>query len=152
MAKVHDLGKMATPISILEKLGKLTKEETFIMQRHIFDSYLIAGGREALEKHTLLQWAINHHERLDVSGYPWGKSGTELDLESRIIMMADVFVALTEDRPYRKSMSIDSSLDITARQEKSGMLDEYVFTKLSDLVSEGLDFNRIEHTKNPFLL
>jgi putative nucleotidyltransferase with HDIG domain len=143
-AKIHDLGKMATPISILEKPGKLTKEETFIMQRHIFDSYLIVGGREAIEKHRLLQWGVNHHERLDSSGYAWGKSSTELDLESRIIMIADVFVALTEDRPYRKGMSIGASLDVVARQVQSGLLDEYVFTKLRDLVAEGLDFTRIE--------
>ncbi len=151
-AKIHDLGKMATPISILEKPGKLTEEETFIMQRHIFDSFLIVGGREAIEKHWLLQWGINHHERLDGSGYPWGRSGAELDLESRIIMLADVFVALTEDRPYRKGMSVESSLDIIARQVQSGLLDEYVFVKLRDLVAEGLDFSGIEHTKNPFLL
>lgn len=151
-AKIHDLGKMATPISILEKPGKLTEEETFIMQRHIFDSFLIVGGREAIEKHRLLQWGINHHERLDGSGYPWGRSGAELDLESRIIMLADVFVALTEDRPYRKGMSVESSLDIIARQVQSGLLDEYVFVKLRDLVAEGLDFSGIEHTKNPFLL
>jgi len=101
-AKIHDLGKMATPISILEKPGKLTEEEIFVMQRHIFDSFLIVGGREAIEKHRLLQWGINHHERLDGSGYPWGKIGAELDLESRIIMVADVFVALTEDRPTER--------------------------------------------------
>jgi HD-GYP domain-containing protein (c-di-GMP phosphodiesterase class II) len=87
---------------------------------------------------------VNHHERLDSSGYAWGKSSTELDLESRIIMIADVFVALTEDRPYRKGMSIGASLDVVARQVQSGLLDEYVFTKLRDLVAEGLDFTRIE--------
>ena len=95
---------------------------------------------------------MNHHERLDSSGYPWGKSSAELDLESKIIIIADVFVALTEDRPYRKGMSIGASLDVIVRQVQSGLLDEYVFTKLRDLVAEGLDFTRIEHTKNPFLL
>jgi HD-GYP domain-containing protein (c-di-GMP phosphodiesterase class II) len=70
----------------------------------------------------------------------------------KIIMIADVFVALTEDRPYRKGMSIGASLDVIVRQVQSGLLDEYVFTKLRDLVAEGLDFTRIEHTKNPFLL
>ena len=70
----------------------------------------------------------------------------------KIIMIADVFVALTEDRPYRKGMSIGASLDLIVRQVQSGLLDEYVFTKLRDLVAEGFDFTRIEHTKNPFLL
>ena len=70
----------------------------------------------------------------------------------KIIMIADVFVALTEDRPYRKGMSIGASLDVIVRQVQSGLLDECVFTKLRDLVAEGLDFTRIEHTKNPFLL
>jgi HD-GYP domain-containing protein (c-di-GMP phosphodiesterase class II) len=66
-AKIHDLGKMATPIYILEKPGKLTNEEQYIMQRHVFDSYLIVGGREALERYRLLWWGVDHHERLDGS-------------------------------------------------------------------------------------
>jgi len=150
-AKIHDLGKMATPISILEKPGKLTNEEQYIMQKHVFDSYLIVGGREALERHRLLWWGVNHHERLDGSGYPWGKKGSELGIESRIIMLADVFVALTEDRPYRKGISIGEALNVIARQVTHGILDNYVFTMLKDLIDEGLDFSKLEKTENPFL-
>jgi HD-GYP domain-containing protein (c-di-GMP phosphodiesterase class II) len=120
------------------------------MQHHIFDSYLIVGGREAIEKHRLLQWGVNHHERLDSSGYPWEKSSAELDLESKIIVIAGVFVALTEDRPYRKGMSIGASLDVIVRQVQSGLLDEYVFTKLRELVAEGLDFTRTNTRKTLF--
>ncbi|HPI17924.1 MAG: HD domain-containing phosphohydrolase [Mesotoga sp.] len=150
-AKIHDLGKMATPISILEKPGKLSGEELYIMQKHVFDSFLIVGGREAIEKHRLLEWGVDHHERLDGSGYPWGKKGYELGIESRIIMIADVFVALTEDRPYRKGLSIKESLNVIGRQVEQGMLDDYVFEKLKDLIDEGLDFSKVERTRNPFL-
>ncbi len=149
-AKIHDLGKMATPISILEKPGKLSSEEQYIMQKHVFDSFLIVGGWEALEKHRLLEWGVNHHERLDGSGYPWGKKRDELGIESRIIMLADVFIALIEDRPYRKGMSIREALDAIARQVTQGMLDDFVFAMLKELINEGLDFSKVERTKNPF--
>ncbi|WP_331838480.1 HD-GYP domain-containing protein [Mesotoga infera] len=72
-SKIHDPGKMATPISILEKPGKLSSEEQYIMQKHVFDYFLIVGGWEALEKHRLLEWGVDHHERFDGSGHPWEK-------------------------------------------------------------------------------
>ncbi len=59
-------------------------------------------------------------------------------------------MALTEDRPYRKGMSISASLDVIVRQVQSGLLDEYVFTKLRDLVAEGLDFTRTNTRKTLF--
>lgn len=75
---------------------------------------------------------------------------TRLGIESRIIMLADVFIALIEDRPYRKGMSIREALDAIARQVAQGMMDDFVFAMLKDLVDEGLDFSKVERTKNPF--
>ncbi|HRR45304.1 MAG TPA: hypothetical protein P5224_12260 [Mesotoga sp.] len=73
-----------------------------------------------------------------------------LGIESRIIMLADVFIALIEVRPYRKGMSLREALDVIARQVAQGILDDFVFAMLKELIDEGLDFSKVEKTKNPF--
>jgi HD-GYP domain-containing protein (c-di-GMP phosphodiesterase class II) len=145
-AKFHDIGKMATPISILNKPGSLDEGELYIMKKHVYDSYLILGGQEAVEKHKWVRWAVEHHERLDGSGYPWGRSSDELSLESRILMVADVFVALTEDRPYRKGLSVSKSLEILEKQVDDGLMPEEVVNKLRHLVNKGFRHDSFNDT------
>ncbi|WP_456432410.1 HD-GYP domain-containing protein [Thermosulfuriphilus sp.] len=99
---LHDLGKLAVSEEILNKPGPLNAEEVSIMRGHTYFTYHILETIPHLE--TVNQWAALHHERLDGRGYPFRLNDNNLSLGSRIMAVADVFVALSEDRPYRKSM------------------------------------------------
>jgi len=82
------------------------------MKKHIFFSYLILGGESTYHKYEWIKWVVNHHEKLDGSGYPCGKREKDLDLFSRILQVADIIVALSEDRPYRKGMTLQDAVSI----------------------------------------
>lgn len=102
-ALLHDLGKIGVPDAILLKPGRLTQEEFSTMQLHC-----LAGASILAESTTpLLQMAERiaacHHERFDGTGYPRGLSGDEIPIEARIVAVADVFDALTHERPYKKA-------------------------------------------------
>jgi HD-GYP domain-containing protein (c-di-GMP phosphodiesterase class II) len=99
---LHDLGKLAVPVEILEKQDKLTISEWNIMRRHTYYGYHILEPIQDFK--TINLWASLHHERLDGNGYPFHIKGDDLTLGSRVLAVADVFGALTEDRPYRKAM------------------------------------------------
>lgn len=79
----------------------------------------------------IAEWASNHHERLDGSGYPYHKTGEALDVPSRIIAVADVFQALSQDRPYRGRMTQQEIAIIMDEQIKSGKLCADVYRVLS---------------------
>lgn len=107
---MHDLGKIAVPLDILEKPRGLTASEYDIIKRHPYYTFSVLSEIECL--HAMSEWACLHHERLDGSGYPFRLKGDELTLEARVMAVADVFTALTEDRPYRSGMSRKSALRI----------------------------------------
>ena len=121
---LHDLGKLAVPPSILEKPGKLTDTEFSIMKNHAFHTYQVLAPVDAL--HAVNEWASFHHERLDGSGYPFSRQGSNLTLGARIIAVADVFAALTESRPYRTEMPSGDALQIIHRMAQEGALDRDV--------------------------
>ncbi|MBE4070276.1 hydrolase [Vibrio parahaemolyticus] len=100
---VHDIGKLKTPDEILHKEGELSKQEYTRIKRHTIDTQLAL--HKVFPNAKIAEWASNHHERLDGSGYPYHKTAEELDIPSRIIAVADVFQALSQDRPYRGRMS-----------------------------------------------
>ena len=108
---LHDIGKLVVPVEILEKPGKLTDEEMFIIKQHPYHTYQILSTVPGLE--TVNTWASLHHERLDGKGYPFRPRETTLG--SRIVAVADIFTAITEDRPYRKGMNRAQSLDVLDR-------------------------------------
>lgn len=99
-AGLHDIGKLAIGNEILDKPGKLTTKEYNIIKSHVYYSRIslsqITGFGEVTE------WAANHHECLDGSGYPYGKEKEELDFNSRLLACLDIFQALTEERSYRQ--------------------------------------------------
>ncbi len=95
---LHDVGKIGTPDEILQKPSKLTAEEYEVVKQHPVKGAEIARAA-VLEEES--QWILHHHERLDGHGYPDGLEGDEIPLESRIILVADAYEALTSDRPYR---------------------------------------------------
>lgn len=104
---LHDVGKIGIPDAILQKPARLTDDEFEAMKTHstLGHSIVMAAGRE---QEAL--WILHHHERLDGRGYPAGLRSEEIPLESRVILVADAFEAMTADRPYRKQGSVDDAL------------------------------------------
>ena len=99
---LHDLGKLAVPAELLEKPGKLTRQEKSVVRCHTFFTRRALENISAFEEIT--SWSADHHERLDGSGYPFHVGGRDLSFGSRIVAVSDVFTAITEDRPYRAGM------------------------------------------------
>jgi HD-GYP domain-containing protein (c-di-GMP phosphodiesterase class II) len=101
-AYLHDLGKIAIPPQILEKQDALSYKERFIMKSHVYHTYQVLEPFETLRIAGF--WGTLHQERLNGTGYPFGLTSDDLPLGARIMAVADVFTALTENRPYRKGM------------------------------------------------
>ncbi|TFH08447.1 MAG: HD-GYP domain-containing protein [Candidatus Atribacteria bacterium] len=107
-ARVHDIGKVAVPDSILLKPGKLSEEEWVKMREHpVISAELIAG----IEIYSPVAKAVRHeHERWNGTGYPDGLKGEEIPLLARIIAAADIYNALSTDRPYRKAFNEEETI------------------------------------------
>ena len=109
-ALLHDIGKLGVSNSVLDKAGKLDDEEWRQMRRHSEFSEQILSAIGAFANAALIGGA--HHERLDGKGYPRGLSADQIPMEVRIVSTADVFDALTADRPYRQAMSLQEAFSI----------------------------------------
>ncbi|MFN3507788.1 MAG: HD domain-containing phosphohydrolase [Allorhizobium sp.] len=109
-ALLHDIGKLGVSNSVLDKPGRLEGEEWQQMKRHAEFSETILSRIAAFADLALIGGA--HHEKLDGSGYPRGLKGDEISFETRIVATADVFDALTADRPYRAAMPVEKALAI----------------------------------------
>ena len=121
-APLHDVGKIGVSDSILLKPGKLTELEFQRMQRHCeLGAELLSGGRsEVLKMAETI--ALSHHERWNGQGYPHGLAGESIPLEGRILAVADVFDALTHERPYKHAWSIgDAKAEI--REQRGRQFD-----------------------------
>ena len=105
---LHDIGKLAIPAELLAKPTKLTALEMEIIQSHV------VAARDILQNvdfsWPVLDVILQHHERLDGSGYPYGLSGDQLRLEGRILAVADVVEAMSSHRPYRPALGIEAAL------------------------------------------
>lgn len=108
-APMHDVGKIGIPDYILLKPGKLTPEEFEVMKGHARLGYelLKDSGSEILRAGA--EVAMSHHEKYDGSGYPFGLKGTQIPQLGRIVAVADVFDALTSERPYKRAWSLDDA-------------------------------------------
>lgn len=119
---LHDVGKLRVPNSILEKPGKLTDEEFNTVKEHPYYTRLILMDVAGFE--DIANWAGFHHEKLNGKGYPFHFDGDQLDTGSRIMAVADIFSAITEERPYRKPMEKEQALEVlhgnAARNEIDG--------------------------------
>lgn len=131
---VHDIGKLRTPDSILHKQGALTQEEYIHIKRHTIDTEI---ALKMVFPHSKIgEWAANHHEKLDGSGYPYNKTSSDLDLPSRIIAVADIFQALSQNRPYRDRLNELEIVEIMTTMVEDGQLDRNVFAYLLANVDE----------------
>jgi putative nucleotidyltransferase with HDIG domain/PAS domain S-box-containing protein len=138
-ATIHDIGKIALPLSLLNKTDKLSDEEYSNIKNH--PSY----GVEIIKNinfHSPVKLMVEqHHERIDGSGYPYGLTEEEIILEAKIIAVADSFDAMTADRTYRKALSKVEALKII-KEEKGTKLCFNVVSKLEELDNRGyLDFH-----------
>lgn len=118
---LHDLGKLAVPAEILEKSGRLTREESNVIKNHPYHTYRIIETVRNLDK--IKVWASLHHECINGNGYPFHYDGDDIPLGSRIMAVADVFTAVTEDRPYRSGMSKTAALKTLRQMAGNGELD-----------------------------
>jgi HD-GYP domain-containing protein (c-di-GMP phosphodiesterase class II) len=106
--RLHDVGKIAVPADILSKPGKLTSIEFLLIQAHTQAGYDVLKGVEF--PWPVAQIALQHHERMDGSGYPHGLKGESILPEARIVAVADVVEAMSSHRPYRPGLGIDTAL------------------------------------------
>jgi HD-GYP domain-containing protein (c-di-GMP phosphodiesterase class II) len=135
---LHDLGKLAVPTEILEKTSALTTMQRDVVRCHPFYTYRTLERIDDLS--TINSWSSFHHECLDGSGYPFHLGRADLPLGSRIMAVADVFTAITEDRPYRDGMATDRAFAVLDEMVAGNALDAGVvsllvknFRKISDI-------------------
>ena len=114
----HDLGKVGIEDKILLKPGKLDDDEFEIMETHATIGYELLKNSKSEYLQVGASIALHHHEKFDGSGYPRGLKGEEINIFGRIVAVADVFDALTSERPYKKAWSFDNAL--TLLKEESG--------------------------------
>ena len=125
---LHDIGKINIPLDILEKQSELTPDELRQVREHSYMTGEILSAFSELGE--IINWAANHHEKLDGSGYPLHLNQDYLQLPDRIIAIADIFTALTEDRPYRVAMRYQDALQLIENDVITGALDKDVFCTL----------------------
>ncbi|WP_031479898.1 HD domain-containing phosphohydrolase [Maridesulfovibrio frigidus] len=140
---LHDLGKLAVPDHIIEKPGPLDDSEWKVMKEHPGHCERILADIPALEK--VSNWACNHHERIDGKGYPLQISGKQLSEGCQIMAIADIFTAITEDRPYRKGMSFEQAQDVLMDLADSALDSEIIDTVIRNF--DHLNEIRIEAQK-----
>ncbi|WP_278957449.1 response regulator [Aquipseudomonas alcaligenes] len=115
-APMHDVGKIGIPDAVLRKPGKLDGEEWEVMKQHAQIGADIIGEHPSGLLRMAREIALNHHEKWDGSGYPRGISGAEIPVEARIIAIADVFDALTSERPYKKAWPVEEAMQLLREQ------------------------------------
>ncbi|MGN0308226.1 MAG: HD domain-containing phosphohydrolase [Lachnospiraceae bacterium] len=118
---VHDLGKLTVDSKILEKPDKLTEQEFKNIQNHAWQSWQMLKRIRGLE--TVTKWAVHHHEKLDGTGYPFGKGKEELSFEERLMACVDIYQALTEPRPYKDGFSHEKALAIMGEMVEKHFID-----------------------------
>jgi putative two-component system response regulator len=111
-APMHDIGKIGIPDNVLLKPGKLNEEEWKIMKRHPYIGYQIIGNHPSELLKTAAEVALTHHEKWDGSGYPRKIKDEDIPLFGRIVAIADVFDALTSERPYKKKWPLEKAVDL----------------------------------------
>ena len=134
---LHDIGKVAIGNDILEKPDKLTDEEYSVMKHHAAYTYYILSDINGFDE--IRDWAAFHHERLDGSGYPFGKTAEDLNIEERIMAGADIYQALTESRPYKSGMPHNKACGILYDMADKGWIDSNVVVNIDKCFANEAD-------------
>lgn len=140
-APMHDIGKIGIPDRVLLKPGKLDADEWTIMKTHPLIGAEIIGEHDSDLLRLARTVALSHHEKWDGSGYPYGLAGEAIPLEGRIVTIADVFDALTSERPYKKAWSTDAAIDYIRGQSGLGF-DPALVTLFDTVLPEMIEINR----------
>jgi len=125
---VHDIGKLFVDNAILEKPGRLDQKEYQCIQSHAYGTWRLLSKIPGLEQVTA--WASYHHEKLDGTGYPFGKKASELSEQERLMACVDIYQALTEDRPYKAGMTHGRAIAILQEMAQNGELDRKIVSDL----------------------
>lgn len=115
-APLHDVGKIGIPDRILLKVDRLSEEEIQVMRTHTTIGAKLLSGSRFPTLRFAAEIALTHHERWDGSGYPSGLSSNQIPLAGRLVALADVFDALTHDRPYKKAWPLEHAVNEIRRQ------------------------------------
>jgi putative nucleotidyltransferase with HDIG domain len=137
-ARLHDIGKVATPMHILTKPGALSPEEWVFIHDHPAQGALIVSAAKGLAE--VAEIVGQHQERLDGSGYPSGLRGDEIRLEARILSVCDTYASMRADRPYRRGLS-----EADARTELLSVRGSQLSADLVDLFVDLLDKGTVGH-------
>lgn len=121
---MHDIGKLVVSNDILEKPGKLTADEFTEMKNHASATYYVLSQIKDIP--DILEWASNHHEKLNGKGYPRGLPAEKLSFEDQLMACIDIYQALTEKRPYKDGMSHEKTISIMMEMAGNGELNEKI--------------------------
>ncbi|OBZ18218.1 hypothetical protein A8L34_01115 [Bacillus sp. FJAT-27264] len=143
-ATLHDIGKIMVPAEILTKPGPLSDEEFQIMKKHTTYGYEMVRDTVGTNHNQALV-ALQHHERMDGSGYPFGVLGHRITDFSKIVAICDIFHAMTSDRFYRKASPL---YEVLTQMEESvyGKLDPYICRVFIDKLMQSMIGNEVELT------
>lgn len=131
---VHDIGKLTVPTEILEKPGALSHAEFDVIKEHTYHTYVLLFQVKGLEE--INEYASMHHERLDGTGYPFKLEGRDLSLGARIMAVADIFTALSENRPYRKGMQKEEVVAVLRKMSLDNKIDTSIVETLISYYQE----------------
>jgi len=148
---MHDVGKIGIPDSILMKSGELDPDEWETMMKHVEFGAEIIGDHDSKVLQMAKEIALHHHEKWDGSGYPQGLKEDSIPLSSRIASIADVFDALTSDRPYKKAWSLEKTLDMIHQNigiHFDPMVVEHFNKVLPEILKIQKTFSETAHNEN----
>ncbi len=129
---IHDIGKIAIPDDVLLKPGRFAESDRLIMNLHPTLGATFIATRYPDDRVSYI--VLQHHERLDGSGYPFGLKGNEINELANIVSVADIFEALVASRPYKNAMDFDRALNILKEEAETGKIDGTVIASLERVI------------------
>jgi HD-GYP domain-containing protein (c-di-GMP phosphodiesterase class II) len=133
-AALHDIGKLATPSRILEKPGRLDEAEFSVIKDHVRHTWEILRGIGGFEH--ICGIASSHHEKLDGTGYPFGKKAGDLDFDARMLACIDIYQAVSEARPYHDQRSHGETMPVLYDMAEKGLIDRTIVKDMDTAMAE----------------